>query len=142
LITENATEKSEGMQRSIANLIPFKPGQSGNPKGKPKGSRHKLGEAFLEAMHEDFKEHGKGVIEQVRAEKPDQYLKVIASILPKELNVNTTALGEMSDDELTATLSALRDLATAFDAALARAGTGEEISPQPVIEVQAVQQTA
>jgi Family of unknown function (DUF5681) len=29
--------------------IRFKPAQSGNPKGRPKGSRHKLSEAMLEA---------------------------------------------------------------------------------------------
>lgn len=75
-------------------------------------------------MHEDFEKHGVAVIEKVREEKPDQYLKVIASILPKELNVNTNALGEMSDDELAATLAAIRDLATTVDAQIARAGAG------------------
>lgn len=35
----------------------FKPGQSGNPKGREKGSRNKLGEAFLEAMHDDSGSH-------------------------------------------------------------------------------------
>lgn len=103
---------------------PFQPGQIPNPKGRPKGSRNKLGEAFLAAMHEDFEKHGVAVIEKVREEKPDQYLKVIASILPKELNVNTNALGEMSDDELAATLAAIRDLATTVDAQIARAGAG------------------
>jgi hypothetical protein len=28
-------EKSESQQRKEANLIPFKPGESGNPKGRP-----------------------------------------------------------------------------------------------------------
>ena len=74
----------------------FKPG---NP-GRPKGSRNKLGEAFLSAMHEDFVEHGAKVIEQVRIEKPDQYLKVVASILPQQLNVNVQPFDEMSDDQL------------------------------------------
>lgn len=34
------TEKKQrtGMERRLANLKPFKPGQSGNPKGRPKGS--------------------------------------------------------------------------------------------------------
>lgn len=63
----------------------FKPGQSGNPAGRPKGARHKLGAAFLEAMLDDFAEHGVSVIAAVRADKPDQYLKVVASILPKEI---------------------------------------------------------
>jgi hypothetical protein len=65
----------------------FKPGQSGNPAGRPKGARSKLGEDFLKALHEDFAENGKQVIEKVRAEKPDVYLKVVASILPKEIDL-------------------------------------------------------
>ena len=78
----------------------WQPGQTGNPTGRPKGSRNKLGEAFLSAMHEDFVEHGAQVIEQVRIEKPDQYLKVVASILPQQLNVNVQPFDEMSDDQL------------------------------------------
>jgi hypothetical protein len=33
--------------RKHRNLIPFKPGQSGNPRGRPRGARNKLGEDFL-----------------------------------------------------------------------------------------------
>lgn len=68
--------------------VPFKPGQSGNPAGRPKGARQKLGEDFLKAMQEDFAKNGAAVISSVRAEKPDQYLKVIASILPKEIELS------------------------------------------------------
>lgn len=68
--------------------------------GRPKGSRNALAESFIDAMHADFAEHGVSAIHAVREEKPDQYLKVIASILPKELTVNVNEFEGMSDGEL------------------------------------------
>ena len=53
--------------------------------GRPMGARSKLGEAFIEAMLADFGKNGVKAIERVRAEHPDQYLKIVASILPKEI---------------------------------------------------------
>ena len=49
------------------------------------GARSKLGEAFIEAMLADFEKNGVKAIERVRDEHPDQYLKIVASILPKEI---------------------------------------------------------
>jgi len=116
----------------------FKPGEVRNPAGRPKGTRNKLGEAFIKAMHEDFEAHGPKVIETVRTEKPDQYLKVIASILPKELNVNTNALGEMNDDELAAVFASLRSLADTFAAQVGRAGASEAESTEPAQDLRPV----
>lgn len=73
--------------------------------GRDKGSRNKLGEAFIADMYEDWKHHGASAIERTREEKPDAYLKVIASILPKEISVKQ--LDNLSDDEL---ISRLREL--------------------------------
>lgn len=95
----------------------FKPG---NP-GRPKGSRNKLGEAFLEAMHDDFNAHGVRVIERVREEKPDQYLKVIASILPKDLNVNINQMDDLTDEQL---IQRIRSLDAAIRPFLASEGAG------------------
>ena len=75
----------------------FLPGNSGFS-GRPKGSRNKLGEDFIRALHEDFQEHGVAAIQAVRADKPDAYLKVIASLLPRELKVTTET--ELTDDQL------------------------------------------
>lgn len=87
---------------------PFQPGQVANPNGRPKGSRNKLGEAFIAALHDDFQKHGVAAIEVVRAEKPDQYLKVIASIVPKELTIKTDAFDGVSDEQLAALVAAAR----------------------------------
>ena len=65
----------------------FKPGQSGNPKGRERGSKNHITKAFLEALTEDFLAHGKDVIERVRQERPDVYLKLTAMLVPKDLDV-------------------------------------------------------
>ncbi|QGJ73802.1 hypothetical protein [Sinorhizobium meliloti] len=104
----------------------FKPG---NP-GRPKGSRNKLGEAFLEAMHADFEQHGTEVIARVRHEKPDQYLKVVASILPKDLNININNMDDLTDDQLIQRIrqldSAIRPFLDAQGAGGSVGGTGPE----------------
>lgn len=100
----------------------------GNAKGRPKGSRNKLGEDFISALQESFNQHGPATIEQVRQERPHEYLKVVASILPKELNVRTDALNEMSDDDLAAILGAVQSAVLA--GAYAQAGSGTETAPR------------
>lgn len=45
--------------------MPFKPGQSGNPKGRPKGARNRIGTQFLEALEADFNKFGSQAIAQV-----------------------------------------------------------------------------
>lgn len=84
--------------------------------GRPKGARAKLGEAFLQALQEDFEQGGIEAIQVVRLEKPDQYLKVIASLLPKELNLNVNDAESMTDDEL---IERIRELDAAIHPFLA-----------------------
>lgn len=85
----------------------WKPGVSPNPRGRPKGSRNKLGEEFVAALQADFEQHGPAVIETVRAEQPAQYLKVIAAVIPKEVNVNVSPLEDLSDDDLERAIAAI-----------------------------------
>ncbi len=84
----------------------FKPGQSGNPAGRPKGSRNRVSEKLLEALATDFEAHGKEVIEKVRADRPADYLKIIASLVPKQMEIedlrSSRKAEDLSDDELAA----------------------------------------
>ena len=101
----------------------FQPGNKLG-KGRPKGARNKLGEDFVQALQESFNQHGAETIETVRTERPHEYLKVVASILPKELNVRTDALDEMSDDDLASMLDAVRSAVLA--GITTQAGSGSE----------------
>jgi hypothetical protein len=63
----------------------FKRGVSGNPAGRPKGARSKLGAAFLEALADNFDKYGIETIEKVRQRDPVAYVKVIKDVLPREV---------------------------------------------------------
>lgn len=92
----------------------------GNP-GRPKGARNKLGEAFVEDMLADWEANGPAAIREVRETKPDQYLKVIAMILPKDLNVNINPTEHMTDEQL---IERIRSLDAAIRPFLDLEGTG------------------
>jgi hypothetical protein len=72
-------------------LTPWQPGQSGNPKGRPKGARNRLGTQFLEALEADFNQFGPHAIAVVRECKPDIYIRVVANLLPREASINVEA---------------------------------------------------
>jgi hypothetical protein len=59
----------------------FKPDQ---PKmgGRRKGSRNRISAALMEALAEDFEAHGAEAIKITRVEKPSEYLKICASLIP------------------------------------------------------------
>jgi hypothetical protein len=85
---------------NIANLIPFKPGQSGNPAGRALGARNKLQTSFLEAMAADFEAGGKEAIRQARERNPIGYVRAIASLFPRQIEL--ADLSRTDDDAVLA----------------------------------------
>jgi hypothetical protein len=113
-----------GTEKKLRNLVPFKPGQSGNPKGRPKGARNRLGTQFLEALEADFNQFGAQAIAQVREKKPEVYMRVVADLLPKEANINVEA-GE-------AFVNLWRRISDGLGEELAESLDAEQEQPAPV----------
>lgn len=63
----------------------WKPGQSGNPAGRPKSARSRLSEAFLKALADDFEVNGIEAIKAGRDKDPNAYLRTVAALQPKVL---------------------------------------------------------
>ena len=63
---------------------PWKPGQSGNPVGRPKGSRNKLSEDFFRDLCDAWQAFGKPALETMAMLYPVEFVRLVASLMPKE----------------------------------------------------------
>jgi hypothetical protein len=78
--------------------------------GRRQGARNRISTAFLQALASDFEEHGEEAIKIMRIERPAEYVKVIASVLPKEFEIShSSQLVELDDGELEQFINRLRD---------------------------------
>lgn len=128
-VKQMESEKTEKKQRVL-----FKPGQSGNPAGRPKGARNKLSEDFLEDLAKDWKENGAAAIKDMRAVDPSGYVKVVAGLLPKQVEINET-LDVIGDAELIDVVAALR---AAIATEQTRSGNREKGSRKQATDVPAI----
>lgn len=85
----------------------WKPGQSGNPGGKPVAARNKLQSDFLRDLAADFDKHGKQAIKECRENKPDAYVRAIVQLMPKELEIKRP-MEDITDADLAAAIALLQ----------------------------------
>jgi Family of unknown function (DUF5681) len=106
---------------------PFPAGVSGNPNGRPKGARNKLTETFLDIVAKDFAENGAEAIERVRREDPVMYLRIVGSLVPRELIAKREQepdcdYSELTDDEIVELIEAERRRSTVQQALQSTSG--------------------
>src|SRR5262245_32343680 len=84
----------------------FLPGQS---PGRPKGARNRLQSSVLHALAEDFAEHGAAAIKVCRIEEPARYVQIVASLMPRELEIeHQTATSDLDDLQLDNLITQIR----------------------------------
>ncbi len=66
----------------------WKPGESGNPKGKRTGARDKITQAFLNKLDEVWREQGLEALKKAAQDRPAEFCRMIASLLPKDQNLS------------------------------------------------------
>lgn len=100
------TRKLQGKREPPKEFL-WKAGQSGNPAGRPKGSRTVFAETFIKDFMKDWNEYGAQAITKMREEDTTNYVKVAASLLPKDFNINLSSeadlekfLEQFTDEEL------------------------------------------
>lgn len=91
--TPKENRETSGREKSLQNLRPAWPkGQSGNPAGRPKGSRNRLSEDYVDDLYEDWKDYGKSTIARVREKNPEIYLQVVSRLVPKDVKIEVPQL--------------------------------------------------
>jgi hypothetical protein len=66
---------------------PWQKGQSGNPKGRPKGAKSKLQEAFWKDLAGAWQTYGIAAIEKMAQDDPAKFVQVVASVMPKDIEI-------------------------------------------------------
>ena len=67
----------------------FKKGNQGG--GRPPGSKNKISEDFLQSFHKAWLEHGEAALQRMVDERPAEFIKVAASLIPKDFHIQQSA---------------------------------------------------
>ncbi|HEV7317671.1 MAG TPA: hypothetical protein VGO04_03555 [Ensifer sp.] len=90
-----------------------------------KAVRNKLGELFLEDMLSAWESRGAAAIHALIEKNPNDFLKTIAALMPKDATIHANQIGEMTDEQLIRRIHTLDQTIRPFLDAQGADGTGD-----------------
>jgi hypothetical protein len=85
----------------------FLMGNIGGP-GRPKGSRNKLAQDFIDKVYEDWQAHGAKAIIAMREQSPSKYCSLVAALIPQHFKVEHDHTLMLNEEELRAKMVEIR----------------------------------
>ncbi len=129
------SDPAEPKQNRYRGLIPYKPGQSGNPAGRQLGSRNKLAQQYLDDSYKVWKEEGIDALRKCARNSPARYIAVMAALIPQHFKVeHERTIAGLSIEEL-------REQLREAQARLIASGVELPVIEAEVVEVEKVEVT-
>jgi len=109
--TDQIFARVENKSADMESTMTFKKGYSANPHGNRHRTRHLLNQEFMQALLLNFRHEGKKAIEKVARNQPAVYIKVLALLVPREMQLeHTSRIKQMTDAELEAAVELLQGM--------------------------------
>jgi hypothetical protein len=114
LHTHQSFADVENNAADMERKMTFQQGVSGNPHGNRHRTRHLLNQEFMQALLLNFRHEGKRAIEKVARNQPGVYLKILALLVPREMQIeHTNLIKQMTDEEIEQAIEAIQTMLAA-----------------------------
>jgi hypothetical protein len=88
----------------------WKPGQSGNPSGRPLGTRNKFSESFVSDVAAVWADRGRNILENMAQDEPARFAELCGRLIPKDvsLTISERLPGGLDAEDWQLTMEILR----------------------------------